>query len=321
MGAGHAPTVVYSNIQGAWPGLGNIDVEPLFARPNSANNPLDPDAIWLQADYHLLSETGRWNPPDLRWVADPLTSPCIDAGDPDSPWSGEPQAHGARLNLGAYGGTEQASGSHRVVSTVARWTLDASSGSRAFDTVGNNHATIHGATRTAGILNGALQFDGVDDYLDCGNDPVLAPDQFTISMWIHPQADSISRYILRKAGNDKDKDYEFELFGARHPTFSFGDGFQSVVLYAGTKLPLNEWTHVTLTRGQTEAAIYINGSQLIGQSYDFAPVPTGQNLIIGGGSLQPYQGKIDDVRIYDSVLFTGEIGNLVDKVNSQITRQ
>jgi hypothetical protein len=40
---------------------------------------------------------------------DTVTSPCIDAGDPDSDFADEPESNGQRINLGAYGGTEQAS--------------------------------------------------------------------------------------------------------------------------------------------------------------------------------------------------------------------
>jgi hypothetical protein len=34
---------------------------------------------------------------------------CIDAADPNSDWSGEPWPNGKRVNMGAYGGTQQAS--------------------------------------------------------------------------------------------------------------------------------------------------------------------------------------------------------------------
>ncbi|MBN2377004.1 MAG: hypothetical protein JXD22_11415 [Sedimentisphaerales bacterium] len=59
-------------------GEGNIVTDPLFV--DSANR-----------DYHLL--------PD---------SPCIDAGDPASDFSLEPKPNGGRVNVGAYGNTDDA---------------------------------------------------------------------------------------------------------------------------------------------------------------------------------------------------------------------
>jgi len=199
-------------------------------------------------------------------------------------------------------------------SPIAHWAFDETSGNVASDSVGDNHGTVHGATWTDGILDGALQFDGVDDYIDCGTDPNLAPDLFTLSLWTYPQASSGSRSILRKAGWDTDKDYDFKLFAARNPTFSFGNGSKTAVLHSSSKLPLDEWTHIALTRNETEAAIYINGTELLSKVYDFGPSATDFRLIIGGGSLQPYEGKIDDVRIYDSVLSDEDIESLASEV-------
>ena len=86
-------------------GNGNINIDPLFA---------DPD----KGDYHLKSQAGRWNPSNIGrrrttlgtgWVIDDVTSPCIDAGDPNSFIAFEPQPNGDRINMGAYGGTIKAS--------------------------------------------------------------------------------------------------------------------------------------------------------------------------------------------------------------------
>jgi len=308
--SGNDPTIVYSDVQGTWPGLGNISTDPLFALRSYGADPSNSGTVLIPDDFHLLSETGRWNAHSLTWIADELTSPCIDAGDPGDSWTGEARPHGARINMGAYGGTDQASCSLRVMPIIAQWTFDESSGDTARDAAGANHGTVYGATWADGVLDGALAFDGEDDYVDCGNDPVLAPDLFTISVWIQAQATSASRTILRKAGGDKDRDYEFELFSARYPTFSFGDGSQSMVLYSSSRLPLAEWTHITLTRSKTEAAIYINGSLWTSKAHDLAPPTTDHSLIIGGGPAQPFKGKIDDVRIHDSVLSERDIADL-----------
>jgi hypothetical protein len=106
------PWLIFSNVQGGWPGEGNINVDPCFA--DVANG-----------DYHLKSQAGRWNPsenpksefrnPKLAegsWVKDDVTSPCIDAGDPASPIGLEPFPNGGIINMGAYGGTAEASKSY-----------------------------------------------------------------------------------------------------------------------------------------------------------------------------------------------------------------
>jgi hypothetical protein len=94
--------VTFSNVQDGWEGTGNIDVDPCFASfdPNG-----DPN-IW---DFHLQSAYGRWDPNFRDWVTDSSTSLCIDAGDPNLNWSAEPWPNGKRINMGAYGGTRQAS--------------------------------------------------------------------------------------------------------------------------------------------------------------------------------------------------------------------
>lgn len=87
--------VLFSNIEGYYPGQGNIDSQPNFASAGS--------------DYHLRSNLGRFN--SGSWVKDSFSShsPCIDAGDPQDPIGAEPYPNNKRINMGAYGGTREAS--------------------------------------------------------------------------------------------------------------------------------------------------------------------------------------------------------------------
>jgi len=115
--------VSYSNIYSfgipLYLGNGNINVDPYFTMPGYWADPIDPDlmpgeprdpnTIWIEGDYHLMSYKGRWDPIVLEWVQDEYQSPSIDAGDPASDLSNEPEPNGGRINLGAYGGTPQAS--------------------------------------------------------------------------------------------------------------------------------------------------------------------------------------------------------------------
>ncbi|MBC8218548.1 MAG: hypothetical protein H8E73_08790 [Planctomycetes bacterium] len=54
-------------------------------------------------------QAGRWNPTDETWEIDDVISPCIDTGGPLSPVGAEPEPNGGRINMGAYGGTAEAS--------------------------------------------------------------------------------------------------------------------------------------------------------------------------------------------------------------------
>jgi len=88
--------VLYSNIEGGYPGQSNIDTPPLFASA-------------VVVDYHLKSFLGRYEPHNNKWVMDNNHSPCIDAGDPKDPIGPELRPNGKRINMGAYGGTLEAS--------------------------------------------------------------------------------------------------------------------------------------------------------------------------------------------------------------------
>jgi hypothetical protein len=110
---GNVTTASYCDVQGGWPGQGNIDAVPCFAEPGFWNLSLTLDDVsddfWTSGDYHLRSQAGRWLAGSQTWVQDILTSPCIDAGNPDSDWTAELPPNGERINIGAYGGTSQAS--------------------------------------------------------------------------------------------------------------------------------------------------------------------------------------------------------------------
>jgi hypothetical protein len=114
-------SVTCSDVQGGYPGEGNIDADPCFVNPgywadpndpNIALGPEDANAVWMAGDYHLKSQAGHWGRGAETWVCDEVTSPCIDAGDPNAPVGQEPFPNGAALNLGAYGGTAEASRSY-----------------------------------------------------------------------------------------------------------------------------------------------------------------------------------------------------------------
>lgn len=112
------PAVSYCNVAGGWPGAGNFSADPLFVAagywanryaPAIQVKPDEANAVWVAGDYHLRSQAGRWDSLMRKWLKDKEISPCIDAGDPAASAGREPQLNGGIINLGAYGGTSEAS--------------------------------------------------------------------------------------------------------------------------------------------------------------------------------------------------------------------
>jgi beta propeller repeat protein len=113
--------VTYSDVQGGWAGTGNIDQDPLFVMRGLWSGPIQrADSIWRTGDYHLQSEGWTWSTQGQDWTWFDATSPCIDMGDPNVPLGAEPVCEqdsplceragtNWRINMGAYGGTPEAS--------------------------------------------------------------------------------------------------------------------------------------------------------------------------------------------------------------------
>ncbi|MCF7976262.1 MAG: hypothetical protein K9N55_20765 [Phycisphaerae bacterium] len=87
-------------------GPGNLSQNPIFADPNGG-------------DYHLQSSGGRYSPDHATWMIDRQTSPCISAGDPNTPLGEQPLSYSSTVNMGAYGGTIQASHLPRVAPIIS----------------------------------------------------------------------------------------------------------------------------------------------------------------------------------------------------------
>ena len=139
----------YSAVQNGWPGEGNISVDPCFANINNQ-------------DYHLKSQAGRWDPQSKSWVNDITTSYCIDAGNPGSPLNNEPSAHNnVRIDMGAYGGTSEASKTPNNWSLLADLTNNGIVNILDFSSLAQYWAGMEN-----GQVGGDLNRDGTVDFKD-----------------------------------------------------------------------------------------------------------------------------------------------------------
>jgi len=153
---------------GAAYGPGDIVADPLFTLdgfwdPNGT--PDQSDDFWVDGDYHLKSQAGRWSPADNRWVRDAQTSPCIDAGDPNADWTAELWPHGRRVNAGAHGGTPQASMSLLQIGSPADLNPDVNDANDWVD-YSDMALLTKQWLRTEGPLAEDINRDGIVDFAD-----------------------------------------------------------------------------------------------------------------------------------------------------------
>jgi|GEM_PF-3663435 len=191
------------------------------------------------------------------------------------------------------------------------WTLD--------ETANANHGEVHtngtpsdpGDSFVSAKFGKGMQFDGVDDYVDCGNDTSLdITDEITIEAWV--KFDFVNSTIntpivVNRAG------YEVFLFlQGGEGTFQFTIwGNPSGQYNAPTTITptIDTWYHVVGTFDGTNLKIYINGREE-GNGDIVNPwkgVDTG--FTIGYTPQQGIylNGTIDEVRIYNRALSAEEI--------------
>jgi glucose/arabinose dehydrogenase/PKD repeat protein len=196
---------------------------------------------------------------------------------------------------------------------VGAWGFNETSGTTVADASGSgNTGTISGATRsTAGRYGGALSFDGV-------NDMVTVPDansldlrtSMTLEAWVRPNNVNDWRTVVIK---EQPGQLVYALYAStdnRRPAghvFTTGDR----ALQGPTALPVNTWSHLTMTWDGLTIRMYVNGTQVSSSALAGTAVVSGSPLRIGGNAIwtEWFNGLIDEVRVYNRALTPAEIAS------------
>jgi len=199
----------------------------------------------------------------------------------------------------------------------AYWKLDDGSGAIAVDASGNGHTgtLVNMNTSTAwiaGKVNGALRFDGVNDYVRIGN--VSPTGGITVSAWVNPSSIGVDRQIVSKGFNGTRTQWELKTTTADGKVSFRHWAPGAVGVESLQRLTAGVWTHVAATYDGATWKIYWNGV-LDNQANAGGPVATTRNLCIGcvdinGTPGQFWIGAIDEVKIFDRALSASEIATL-----------
>jgi len=199
---------------------------------------------------------------------------------------------------------------------MGNWKFDENSGTTAADSSGhNNTGTLSsGAAWTTGQIGAATNLDGVDDYVQVGaKSSLVLTNVGTLSAWIYPTGagSAAGGIIVNKEG-----EYELARFADGTIQWAFANtapGWNWI--NTGYVAPLNQWTHVAVTYESGLVKTYINGTltHTYAGSGTIGDVDSSQNDFRVGGrqvTTQNFQGRLDEVRVYNLVLSASEVAAL-----------
>jgi len=196
---------------------------------------------------------------------------------------------------------------------VSYWKFEEGSGTTALDSVNGNDGTlINGPQWTAGIVGGALSFDGVDDYIDLGNPNNLNPSsELTIAAWVKPIDQG--RIVAKDSGGGTER-YYFLAVTYPGPSMETGGAVWNTSNEladargddVGKYLTEGEWHFIAMTVDSNNIIVYQDGAFLSSDTRSGNLKTGDQNILIGtdalGASYSWYKGLIDEVAIYDRAL-------------------
>jgi len=222
---------------------------------------------------------------------------------------------------------------------VGHWKLDDGTGDTATDsTINANHGTLMPDSpvwTTEGKINGALDFDGVDDYVEIPDDPSLdITDEITLMAWVYPEnwdhdgysaassGDKTSENAIITKANDNDVgDWNLHYkwndddgrFGFRFELNGGDTTAHGINIFEETpSTELNTWYHVAGVYDGSQVKLYINGELVESADYALAIDTNDFPLRIGkqlwwSDIYSMWDGKIDEVKIYNCALTDEEI--------------
>lgn len=216
---------------------------------------------------------------------------------------------------------------------VGHWSLDEASGPSLADSAGGHTATAHGGTfGRPGRVGSAITFDGTADYAETSGPVVDAGRDFTAAAWVQLDRATGSSTAVSEDGSSG------SVFALRYAH----DADRWSLSMCGTRVisshapTLHRWTHLAgvYDAAARRAQLYVDGALEGTADCASAPDPgVAGDLAIGraqsaGTKTDFFAGSIDDVRVYDRVVFAtepdgveGTTGGIADLANRPVIQE
>ena len=239
-------------------------------------------------------------------------SPAVNAGTDltgtvDDDIEGRSRPYGSDYDMGCY---EQG--------PLAHWKYDETSGTTAFDSSGFGHDGTHSGSPTwslSGMLDGSLDFETSDgnDRIDAGNFDVVGTG-LTIITWVRQEEPlNDARIIMKSDGNGTSNQswgITIDELGELDMRVTAGGSWDR--LQAPGVISADTWHLVAGTYDGTTMRLYVDGVLVASSTHTSGGAIAGNSshtVTVGDTPIgsRPFDGLIDDARIYSYALNAAEI--------------
>lgn len=207
---------------------------------------------------------------------------------------------------------------------IGRWKFDdptlmagfADSGPQDFALA--NSGVVSGVSGKAG---GAIDFDNPGDYAFIPDHAGLAPESFSVSLWLRPDTTGSASQLIGKSHYSLPGTWSLERLADGRLKFGVQqESGPATAIESTSIIAANAWRHVVASYnadlGRLE--MYVDGALAAanedlpagGLALDQAPLIVGKRVVGPGTALNALDGRLDELQFYGSPLTPGKIGFL-----------
>ncbi len=200
-----------------------------------------------------------------------------------------------------------------------------------YDESGNGHHGVSGNNQYVqdrkGVSNAALNFDGVDDYVEVPHYQELNALPITVSFWMKAKPGTGTGKIMEKYCCSNWNGWNFEVVsnsgssGEIHFEYLRGtclgifQTYCSSVPYPKFTVFDNAWHHFTFTLDSVQAIVYVDSKIAFTQKWIGNPSAVTNTLPLnfgryGTGNSNQFTGQLDDIGIWKRALTAQEVADL-----------
>jgi len=166
-------------------------------------------------------------------------------------------------------------------------------------------------------MNSGLSFDGTDDVVETADTaPLNITNTISASFWIYPDVTGVKNILSRRSGCGSGG-IQYQLNINSNRTVQWATGNPVGIATSANRVELNTWNFLAVTYSATarRGAFFINGFyETFGNAGGMETVATTVKIGQSGScpSSEAFDGKIDDVRVYNYVLDIDQIRKVMN---------